>query len=118
MFGASDDPIHAMVVEHGRKAIGTADIIVFVVDGREGLVPGDEEIAAALRTADVPIIIAVNKTDDRRARGRAVEVYRLGFEPIVEMAAEHGDGVGDLLDEIVARFPQNRRDASALVREP
>src|SRR6476660_7913821 len=52
MFGASDDPIHAMVVEHGRRGIGTADIIVFVVDGREGLVPGDEEIAAALRTAE------------------------------------------------------------------
>ena len=46
----TQDPLHERVVEHGRKAIATADVIVFVVDGREGLVPGDEEIAAALRT--------------------------------------------------------------------
>jgi GTP-binding protein len=118
MFGASDDPIHTMVVEHGRKAIATADVIVFVVDGRDGLVPGDESIAGALRGAEVPVIMAVNKTDDRRARGRSVEFYRLGFEPIVEIAAEHGEGVGDLLDEIIGRFPQGRRDAGALVPEP
>ncbi len=53
----------------------------------------------------VPVILAVNKTDDRRARGRAVEFYELGFEPVVEIAAEHGEGIGDLLDEIVARLP-------------
>src|SRR5437763_9739350 len=117
MFGASNDSIHEMVVEHGKKAIGTADVIVFVADGREGLVPGDEEIAAALRSVDVPILVAVNKTDDRRARGRAVEFYRLGFEPIVEIAAEHGEGVGDLLDEIVQRFPEGKREAGAVVRE-
>ena len=102
MFGASTDPLHALVVDHGRKAIATADLIVFVVDGREGLVSGDEEIAGALRSAGAPVIVAVNKTDDRRARGRAVEFYSLGFEPVIEMAAEHGTGVGDLLDDIVA----------------
>ena len=83
MFGASGDPLHELVVEHGRRAIASADLVVFVVDGREGLVSGDEEIAHALRTVSVPVLIAVNKTDDRRARGRAVEFYSLGFEPIV-----------------------------------
>src|SRR3982751_4725166 len=43
MFGASSDPLHELVVEHGRRAIATADLVVFVVDGREGLVSGDEE---------------------------------------------------------------------------
>lgn len=118
MFGATSDPLHELVVEHGRKAIASADAIVLVVDGREGLVPGDEEIAAALRTVSAPIIVAVNKTDDRRARGRSVEFYTLGFEPIVEIAAEHGEGVGDLLDELVARLPESRRDALPVVREP
>ena len=113
MFGASTDPLHALVVDHGRKAIASADLIVFVVDGREGLVSGDEEIAGALRSAGAPVIVAVNKTDDRRARGRAVEFYRLGFEPVVEMAAEHGTGVGDLLDEILQRLPTGRRDGPA-----
>src|SRR4029079_1088236 len=67
MFGAQTDPLHQLVVEHGRKAIAAADVIVFVVDGREGLVPADEEVAAALRTVRAPVVLAVNKTDDRRA---------------------------------------------------
>ena len=113
MFGASTDPLHALVVDHGRKAIASADLIVLVVDGREGLVSGDEEIAGALRSAGAPVIVAVNKTDDRRARGRAMEFYRLGFEPVIEMAAEHGTGVGDLLDDILQRLPAGRRDGPA-----
>ena len=118
MFGATTDVLHQLVVEHGRKAIASADVVVFVVDGREGLVPGDEEIAAALRSVTAPVIVAVNKTDDRRARGRAVEFYRLGMEPIVEIAAEHGNGVGDLLDEIIARMPHVRREGVSAPREP
>ena len=106
MFGASEDPLHELVVIAGRRALETADIVVFVVDGREGLVPGDHEIASRLRTVSVPVLMAVNKTDDKRARGRAVEFYQLGFEPVVEMAAEHGEGVGDLLDEIIERIPE------------
>lgn len=117
MFGASSDPLHEVVVEHGRRAIATADLVVFVVDGREGLVSGDEEIAGALRSISAPVLIAVNKTDDRRSKGRSVEFYTLGFEPIVEIAAEHGQGVGDLLDELIARFPEDNREAQALVRE-
>jgi GTP-binding protein len=108
MFGASEDPLHELVVVHGRRALDTADVIVFVVDGRDGLVSGDEEIAGYLRSAKVPVLMAVNKTDDKRARGRALEFYKLGFEPVVEIAAEHGEGVGDLLDEIVQRLPARR----------
>jgi len=118
MFGASTDPLHELVVDHGRKAIASADVIVFTVDGREGLVSGDEEIAAALRTAGAPVILAVNKTDDRRAKGRVLEFYELGFEPVVEMAAEHGTGVGDLLDEVVQRLPAVRREAGTGAEEP
>jgi GTP-binding protein len=116
LFGASEDPLHALVVQHGKKALDAADVVVFVVDGREGLVPADEEIAKSLRSASVPVLLAVNKTDDRRARGRALEFYQLGFDPVVEIAAEHGEGTGDLLDEIVKRLP-TRRDA-ARVSEP
>jgi len=112
MFGASQDPLHELVVIQGQRAVQTADVIVFVVDGREGLVPADQEIAASLRSVAVPVVMAVNKTDDKRARGRAVEFYQLGFEPVVETAAEHGEGVGDLLDEIINRFA-SARDAGA-----
>jgi GTP-binding protein len=118
MFGASGDPLHALVFEHGQRAIAAADVVVFVVDGREGLVSADEEIAGALRSVKVPVVMAVNKTDDRRARGRALEFYRLGFEPVIEIAAEHGDGVGDLLDEIIQRVPAGRHDGGAAPPEP
>jgi GTPase len=108
MFGASEDPLHDLVVQNGRKAVESADVLVFVVDGREGLVPPDEEIAAALRGTSAPVVMAVNKTDDKRARGRALEFYQLGFDPVIEIAAEHGDGVGDLLDEVITRLPAGR----------
>lgn len=104
MFGASEDPLHALVLERGRRAIDEADLIVFVVDGREGLVPGDQEIALAIRDAGKPVLVAVNKTDDRRARAGAMEFYELGLEPLTEISAEHGEGVGDLMDLIVERL--------------
>ena len=113
LYGASEDPLHELVVVHGRRAIETADLVVFVVDGREGLVSGDQEIAASLRAIDAPVLLAVNKTDDKRARGRALEFYQLGFDPVVEIAAEHGDGVADLLDEVVRRLPAGRDAGSS-----
>jgi GTP-binding protein len=110
MFGRSEDPLQKIVREHGRKAISNADVFVFVVDGREGLLPADHEIAEAIRETGRPIIIAINKADDRRAREGALEFYELGFEPVMEISAEHGHGVGDLLDEIVDRLPAKTED--------
>jgi len=103
LYGASEDPLHALVVEHGRHAIEGADLLVLLVDGREGLVPGDERIARELRETGKPVMLAINKTDDKRARN-SVEFYRLGFEPVFEVSAEHGQGVAELLDEIVVRL--------------
>ena len=100
LFGASEDPLHDLVIAHGKKALKSADLIVFVVDGREGLVSGDEEIAKSVRDSGVPAILAINKADDRRARDAALEFARLGFASMVEISAEHGQGVGDLLEEI------------------
>ncbi len=121
VFGASQDPLHELVVQHGRRAIESADVIVFVVDAREGLVSGDEEIAAAIRPVNVPVLMAVNKIDDKRARERVVEFYQLGFEPVVDVAAEHGQGVGDLLDEVLTRLPKGskgKKIAAAADGEP
>src|SRR5215213_4841474 len=104
MFGASKDPLHALVLQQGHRAIATADLIVFVTDGRDGLVSGDEEIAATVRQSGRPIIVAVNKTDDRKAQARLVEFYALGFDPVIPIASEHGTGVGDLLDAVTSRL--------------
>ena len=104
LYGASEDPLHELVVQQGQRAIAGADLLVFVVDGREGLVSGDETIARELRETGLPVLLAINKTDDKRAQAGAMEFFQLGFEPVLEISAEHGTGVGDLLDEIVKRL--------------
>lgn len=100
IFGHTEDPLHHMVVEHGKRAIQQADLIVFVVDGREGRLPGDDEIAAAVRTTSAPVLLAVNKADDKRARDRMYEFFAFGFDHVFEIAAEHGTGVPELLDAV------------------
>lgn len=127
MFGASEDPLHDLVVERGRRALARADLIVMVADGREGLVPGDQDVATAARVAGVPVILAINKMDDRRARDGALELYRLGFDPVLEVSAEHGMGVAELMDAIIAALPdaprvtdhpERRETAVAIVGRP
>jgi len=110
LFGASKDPLHELVVAHGLKALAAADLFVFVVDAQDGLVPGDEEVAQRLRSTGRPVLLAINKTDDRRAGQRAVEFHRLGFPEVFEVSGEHGDGVAELLDEIIARIPDLTTD--------
>ena len=113
LFGHTEDPLHELVVHHGLKALERADIVVLVVDGREGLVPGDEEIARRIRPLGVPVLLAVNKTDDKRGRARVNEFHTLGIQPVIEVAAEHGDGVADLLDDVVARLPAQTEEVPA-----
>jgi GTP-binding protein len=117
MFGASDDPLRELVLEHGRQALRTADLVVLVVDGREGVVPGDQIIAQTVRTLGCPVIVAVNKTDDRRARAGSTEFHELGFPSVFEISAEHGTGVAELLDEVV-RALSGRRIKSEDARAP
>ena len=112
LFGASDDPLQAEVAAHALKSLETADVIVMLVDGREGVVPADEAVATHIRRLGVPIVLTVNKIDDKDARGRVEEFYRMALAPVVPIAAEHGLGVGDLLDEIVARLPGRRPPAA------
>ena len=101
MFGASQDPLHALVLERGRRAIAAADVLVLVVDGREGLVPSDRQIAQVVRAANTPAVVAINKMDDKRSKAGALDFYQLGFDQVLEISAEHGHGTGDLLDAIV-----------------
>jgi GTP-binding protein len=119
LYGASEDPLHALVIEQGRRAIESADLFIFLVDGREGLVSGDQQIARVLRETGKPVVLAVNKMDDRRARDLAMEFYQVGFDPVVEIAAEHGQGTSDLMDEVVARIRHvAARTGDADVPEP
>jgi GTPase len=101
LYGASEDPLHELVVLHGQRAIVNADLLVLLVDGREGLVPGDERIARELRETGHRVLVGINKTDDKRSLKSAMEFFQLGFDPVMEISAEHGTGVAELMDEIV-----------------
>ena len=110
LFGSTSDPLHELVAAHGLRALENADLVVLVVDARDGLVPGDREIVQRLRALGRPAILAVNKTDDKKARAGASEFHRLGLDPVVEIAAEHGDGVADLLDEVIRQLPASQAE--------
>jgi GTPase len=117
LFGASEDPLHALVVEQGNRALAQADLVLVVFDGEAGLVPGDLDVVQQVRALGKPIVAVVNKTDVRVAREAAVQFFELGLSPIVEISAEHGSGVDDLLDEVVQRLPGFRGARKAPPRD-
>lgn len=104
MFGASEDPLHAMVSARGERALEEAAVVIFVADAVSGALPADQAVAEALRATGKPVVLAVNKSDDRRAQAGTLEFHRLGFDPVIEISAEHGRGVGDLLEEVLRRL--------------
>ena len=104
MFGATEDPLHEMVAAKGRQAILQADLLVVVLDGQQGLVPGDLDIVKQLRASGTPILAVVNKIDAKKAREATMQFYELGVDPMFEVSAEHGLGISDLLDEVVERL--------------
>ena len=99
------DPIEAGVQDQARIAIAEADVILFVVEAITGLTPADEEAAALLRRAKAPVLVAVNKSDNPKRELEAAEFYALGWEHTFPIAAIHGRGVADLLDDVVLALP-------------
>jgi GTP-binding protein len=95
----------AEIRSQAEVAMEEADVIVFMVDAKEGLTAADEEIAAMLRDAEKPVILAANKADNEERRMNALEFYALGLGDPHPISAYHGTGTGDLLDEIVAHLP-------------
>jgi len=96
--------IPSNILKQAETAIEDAVALVWVVDARAGMTPLDEELARLLRSTGKPVLVAANKTDAVRFEADAGEFYRFGFEGVFPLAAEHGDGVGDLLDALVERF--------------
>ena len=105
LFGASADPLHDDVAQFGLRELDGAAVIVMLVAARDGLVPADAEVAARARRAGAPLLLAVNKVDDQRDAGAAGTFVPLAIEPAFPIAAEHGLGVGDLLDAVAVRLP-------------
>ena len=102
---ADPSPLTQQVAEQARRAIAEADLVLFVVDAKAGVTPGDEELAAILRRSRKPIFLIANKIDDPGGGAEAFEFHRLGLGDPVPISSVHGHGTGDLLDAIVARLP-------------
>lgn len=83
-----------------EKAVREADAALFMIDGRAGVTPLDEEIARWLRSEDTPIILIVNKAEGKQGETGLMESYALGFDNPIALSAEHGEGVVDLFDAL------------------
>jgi GTP-binding protein len=103
---ADPDSVTRSIVEQAREAVEEADLLLFVVDARAGITPGDEEIAEILRAAHKPVIVVANKIDDPRQEAHALEFHKLGLGDPVPISALHGYGTGDLLDAIVDKLEE------------
>ncbi|MDH4184389.1 MAG: 50S ribosome-binding GTPase, partial [Nitrospinota bacterium] len=103
----SRDDIVAQTKEQALLAVEEADEIYFVVDGRTGLSPAEEELAKLLRKSGKPVKLLVNKIDTPALADGLQEYFRLGFGGPVPVSAEHSLGIEDLLAQTVAAYPQD-----------
>lgn len=106
----SDDIFEAEIRKQAQLAIDESDVIVFMVDGREGLTPLDEEVAQILRRSKKPYYLAVNKIDSPSNFFDYAEFYALGVEMVFPISAVSGGGTGELLDEVVKHFSKDKDD--------
>lgn len=102
----SDDVMWKEIAKQADVAIDTADVILFLTDGREGLTPSDYDVADILRRSKKPVILVVNKIDEY-SPDKIFEFYSLGLGEPFAVSAEHSQGIGDVLDEAVSLFPEN-----------
>ena len=111
---ASNDRLLAQMREQSQLAMEEADIILFVMDGREGLNPADEEVAGMLRQVDKPVLFVVNKVDGPSQEAMLGEFYALGVGDLYPISAEHRHGVGSLVDEVLSLLPEQEEDQDKL----
>lgn len=105
-----DDIISTQMRRQAELAIETADVIIFMVDGREGITAADEDVADLLRRSKKPIVLAVNKVDHPKYEDSAYDFYALGIGNPITISAEQGLGIGDLLDEVISYFPKCEKE--------
>lgn len=106
-IGESEQGIDAYMAEQSRTAIEEADIILFIVDARAGLLASDEQIASDLRLLGKKIHLVANKVDGVHAEAAVSEFFKLGFGEPHHVAASHGRGVHQLLEDVLIELPED-----------
>ena len=105
IFGRGELELTQQVRRAAENALCESDLLLFVVDGKEGLSPVDEELARMLRKSRKPVLLVINKIDTEKHDPLAAEFDSLGFEKIVSVSAEHNRGISELLNAIELQLP-------------
>ena len=106
--GLDEAPAESLAGRFAASAavgVDQADLVVFVIDARAGVVPADRHFAQWLRRRGRPVLLVANKAEGRSAAAATLEAYELGLGDPVAVSAEHGEGIADLMSEIAARLP-------------
>ncbi len=111
MLGAGEAELTEQVRRAANDALRDSDVLLFVVDAKEGLSPIDEELARMLRKSRKPVVLVINKIDSNKHEQLAADFDSLGFEQIISVSAEHNRGISDLLDAIERHLPSAPRDS-------
>jgi GTP-binding protein len=111
IFGAGEGELRAQVHGAAEEALRESDLLLFVVDAKDGLSPIDEELARVLRKSQKPVVLVINKVDVEKHEALAAEFDSLGFKSSITISAEHGRGISDLLDAIDRFLPSPAGDS-------
>ena len=103
--GAGESELIAQAHRAAEEALHESDVLLFVVDAKQGLSPIDQELARMLRKSQTPIVLVINKIDDPKHENLAADFASLGFDNAVSISAAHGRGISELLDAISALLP-------------
>ena len=101
-----ETPLTQAIAAQARDGIAEADLVLFVVDARAGVTPGDEEVAQILRESRKRVLVLANKIDDPRDEPLMLELHKLGLGEPIAVSGLHGMGTGDLLDTIIEELEQ------------
>ncbi|UWN51252.1 GTPase Der [Alcanivorax sp. ALC70] len=116
-IGESEEGIDRPMTDQARQAVGEADAVLFLVDGRAGLTAADEQVAMELRKLPKPVFLVVNKTDGLDPETAMADFYALGLTDLFPIAAAHGRGVRAMVNTVLDAFP-DAEDEEAVPQDP
>jgi GTP-binding protein len=115
---AAAESLEGRMRQQSEAAIAEADVCLFLIDVRAGVMPLDTHFAALLRKSDKPVVLIANKCEGRAAASAVYEAYALGLGEPIALSAEHGEGLGDLYDALRPHYEASREEEGAVALEP